>query len=92
MTIHVHTSGLRHMAACCDNRATTVAASAARPPEIGAASVQATAAAVGAIHGLTTATGDFLGIRLVATSVAAGYAAATFDGTEERNAAAIGGI
>jgi hypothetical protein len=92
MPINVHTDGLRHMAACCDNHASNVASSAARPPEIGATSVQASAAAVAAIHSLATATGSFLGVRLVATSVAAGLAADAYDATEESNVAGIENI
>ena len=62
------------MAATCDKHASNVEAAATTPPAMGA-TMQATVAAVGAFHAVTTMTGTVLGARLVGTSVAAEYAA-----------------
>lgn len=79
------------MAATCDKHASNVEAAATTPPAMGA-TMQATVAAVGAFHAVTTMTGTVLGARLVGTSVAAEYAAAAFDATEAANQADLGWI
>lgn len=83
-------TGLQTLATHCEAWSAHVAVTC--PPAAPTASFQATAAAVGAVHVTTGATGEVLGTRLTANAGHLNGAAAGFSGEDAEDAATLAGL